>query len=141
MAVVVQPRECAWKEESCRRKLWEKISGYTFFPYVNVEKCQIRVLKAIKRFKRMSDDMCREPCYPDFTSLEDWLVKEGKLKREQVGWYASKHSPVHDFIAEGTRGVWWSETSPSKPFIVDWRLRRVDVLCPFLPTDPQKEVI
>ena len=85
--------------------------------------------------------MCRESCYPDFTPLEDFLVEEGKLKREQVGWYATEHGPVADFIADPTRRVWMSETTPPKPFVVDWRLRPVDVLCPFLPTDPKKEVI
>ena len=86
--------------------------------------------------------VCREPCYPDFTPLEDWMVTEGKLKREQVGWYASKHGPVAEYIADPTsRGVWMSETTPPKPFVVDWRLRPIDVLCPFLPTDPKKKVI
>jgi hypothetical protein len=83
----------------------------------------------------------RESCYPDFSPLEDWLVKEGKIKPEQIGWYATEHGPVVEFITKPTRGVWMSETIPPKPFIVDWRLRQVDVLCPFLPTDPMKKVI
>ena len=85
--------------------------------------------------------VCREPCYPDFTPLEDWMVREGKLERKQIGWYATKHGPVDEFIAEPTRRVYMSDTTPPKPFVVDWRLRPVDVLCPFLPTDPKKEVI
>ena len=85
--------------------------------------------------------VCRERCYPDFTPLEDWLVKEGKLTREQFDWYATEHGPVAEFLAEPTRGVWMSKTTPPKPFVVDWRLRPVDVLCPYLPTDPEMEVM
>ena len=91
-------------------------------------------------YERSNIFVCREHCYPDFSPLEDWLIKEGKLKKEQVGCYATKHGPVAKFIAEPTRGVWMSETTPPKPFVVDWRLRPVDVLCPFLPIDPKKEV-
>ena len=58
--------------------------------------------------------MCRESCYPDFTPLEDFLVEEGKLKREQVGWYATEHGPVADFIADPTRRVWMSD--PTQAF-------------------------
>ena len=83
----------------------------------------------------------RETCYPDFTPLEDWLGEEGKLQKEQVGWYASNHGPLAEFIADGTRGVWMSDTTPPKHFVVDWRLRRVDVRRPFLPTVPRQEVI
>ena len=57
-----------------------------------------------------------------------------------MGTYVTSNSPVNDFIEEGSRGVWWSETTPPKPFLVNWRLRQVDVLCPFLPTIPDKEV-
>ena len=57
MATVVQPRECAWREELSRRKLWEKIARYMFSPILNVEKCQIYVLEATKLFQPKNDDM------------------------------------------------------------------------------------
>ena len=119
-------RMCGWSVDMDTRKLWEKISRY-LLPHIVYGRTNIVV--------------CRETCYPDFTPLEDWLVEEGKLQKEQVGWYATNHGPVAEFIAEGTRGVWMSETTPSKPFVVDWRLRRVDVICPFLPSDPKQKVI
>ena len=62
------------------------------------------------------------------------------MRRDQRGIYMTSNSPVHDFIEEGGRGVLWSETSPPRPFLVNWRLRKVDVLCPFLPTILNKEV-
>ena len=83
---------------------------------------------------------CREPRYPDFIDIEEMLLREGKMRRDQRGTYMTSNSPVHDFIEECGRGVLWSETSPPRPFLVNWRLRKVDVLCPFLPTALNKEV-
>ena len=83
---------------------------------------------------------CRERCYADFVDLEQMLVQEGRMRRDQIGTYMTDHSPVHDFIEESSRGVWWSDTTPPKPFLVNWRLRQVDVLCPFLPSAFEKEV-
>ena len=83
---------------------------------------------------------CRERCYADFVDLEQMLVQEGRMRRDQIGTYMTDHSPVHDFIEESSRGVLWSETIPPRPFLVNWRLRQVDVLCPFLPSAFEKEV-
>ena len=68
------------------------------------------------------------------------LVREGKMRRDQVGTYMTNQSPVHDYIEEANRGVLWSETNPPRPFLVNWRLRQVDVLCPTLPNVLDKEV-
>ena len=83
---------------------------------------------------------CREPRYPDFVDLEQMLVSEGKMRRDQLGTYLTNYSPVHDFLEEDSRGVWWSETTPPRPFIVNWRHRQVDVLCSSLPIEFEKEV-
>ena len=88
-----------------------------------------------------NDSVCRERCYADYTPVVELLVQQGKLQREHVGWYASEHGPVNKFLDEGTREVKWSETTPPKPYVVDWKIRPVDVINPFLPADTKPEVI
>ena len=90
---------------------------------------------------RFNGSVCRERCYKDFTPVVELLVQKGELKREHVGWYAEEHGPVNKFLDEGTRKVEWSETTPPKPYVVDWRLRKVDVINPFLPTDITPKVM
>ena len=54
---------------------------------------------------------------------------------------SAEHGPVNKFLDEGTREVKWSETTPPKPYVVDWKIRPVDVINPFLPADTKPEVI